>query len=617
MDKNTLWAIGLCTLVLIASVFVQTTYIMPKQERAQAEQVALQQAEAEEKERIAQEQSSLISASLSDKEGNPEHEAEADLAEEFFTITTNKAKAILTSRGGDIISYQLLEHMDKSTGHGVEMVDNVSDTNRAFSLAFGGTEAAPLNEIFTAKRIDDYTVGFYRTYSVKDDLKNEHEFYLAKLYTFLPDEYAFKLSVTIRSGSDDGYGLNIGGAAYTIRTSPQIGPHYDRKNRYEVREYLALGKNNKKVRKNFSEKYYDTYYEWAGVGGKYFTMLVKPSYPETMMPRVKCSAAAVGDYQNSQILFTRSSISGSNITDEYYIYVGPRSESELVRYNSSDKNGWGLFNAKFNQALRTSGILSPIELAFKWVLSMLNKLAHNWGVSIILLTILLKIILFPLSKKQAVGSVKMQELQPQMQALQEKYKNDQQKLAEETQKLYKKIGYNPMTGCLPMILQMIILISLYNMFNNYFDFRGASFIPGWIDDLSVGDSVWTWNRYIPVISGFTGNSIRILPFIYVATQLLNGKITQYGGAAGNAQTQTQMKMMMYGMPILFFFMFYNAPSGLLLYWLVSNIFQIGQQLVINRIVNSEKAKKAAERPAVVPNKASQTKAAKMGKKKRK
>ena len=230
---------------------------------------------------------------------------------------------------------------------------------------------------------------------------------------------------------------------------------------------------------------------------------------------------------------------------------------------------------------------------------MIYKPVKNWGVAIIILTVILKIILFPLNKKTAVGSLKMQDLQPKMQALQAKYQNDQQKLSVEMQKLYKEAGYNPMSGCLPMIIQMLILFALYNVFNNYFEFRGASFIKGWIDDLSVGDSIWFWNKNIFLISGFTQNNLRILPFVYTGSQLLNGKITQYGGSAG--ANAGQMKFMMYSMPILFFFVFYNVPSGLLLYWSVSNILQIGQQIVINKIMKKKRAEQEKNKPEVNKN----------------
>jgi YidC/Oxa1 family membrane protein insertase len=284
------------------------------------------------------------------------------------------------------------------------------------------------------------------------------------------------------------------------------------------------------------------------------------------------------------------------------VYIGPRNEKELIKYTSKDKNAWGLFNAKNNEALQTIAFLSWIEVALKWSMDMIYKLVHNWGISIIILTIILKIILFPLSKKSAVGTLKMQQIQPQMTAIQEKYKDNQQKLSEETTKLYKESGYNPVSGCLPMILQMIILFALYDVFNNYFDFRGASFIHGWIDDLSIGDSIWTWEKQIPLVTAFTQNNLRLLPIIYTVSQLLNGKITQYGGAgATNAQSKMQMNLMMYGMPILFFFLFYNVASGLLVYWTVSNFIQLGQQLVINKIMQKKREEMNMVQPVVNRN----------------
>ena len=181
-----------------------------------------------------------------------------------------------------------------------------------------------------------------------------------------------------------------------------------------------------------------------------------------------------------------------------------------------------------------------------------------------------------------------------MQSIQAKYKDNPQKLNEETAKLYKEAGYNPVSGCLPMILQMFILFALYNVFNNYFEFRGASFISGWIDDLSSGDHIGkTFETGLPILGW---NQIRILPVIYLISQLLFGKITQNGGTAAAGQNAGQMKMMMYGMPIMFFFLFYNAPAGLLLYWTVSNIFQLLQQIVINKMM------KNAPEPKLVQNK---------------
>ena len=592
MDKNTIWAIVLSTLVLFAALFIQEAFIAPKQQAKAAEEeqnIALAEENFQEESTEA-----LDSFFVSDEN---DHVAETS-AEEFITVKTDLIEAVLTTKGGDVVSYKLLKHNDHDTNEGVQMVDNVTDTNRAFALSFGGNNSNIINDIFNVHTEDDgKTIIFYKDYVTKDSQGNETKLRIGKRYSFKDGDYVFKLDIIADTGSA-GNRLDLDGVAYTLRTSPQIGPHYDRKkDRYEVREYVAYN-GSKRVRKNISNKVYDKDYTWAGVAGKYFTILVMPENMFVMNDTVTTSTKSSNDYENAQVFLSRKAMEQNKINDSYYVYVGPRSETELIKYNNSSKNEWGLNTAKFNQALSNSGFLSFIEIGLKWCLEKIYMLVHNWGLSIIILTILLKLCLFPLNKSQAEGSVKMQALQPKMQALQEKYKDNPTKLQEETSKLYKEAGYNPASGCLPLILQMIILLAMYRVFNNYFEFRGTSFIPGWIDDLSRGDSVLSWDKQIPIISGLTQNNLRPLPFIYLASQLLNGKITQYGGAAaGNAQSKAQMNMMLYAMPILFFFMFYNVPSGLLLYWTVSNIFQMGQQFIINK---TTKGKREALEKSVKP-----------------
>ena len=139
---------------------------------------------------------------------------------------------------------------------------------------------------------------------------------------------------------------------------------------------------------------------------------------------------------------------------------------------------------------------------------------------------------------------------------------------------------------------------MYNLFNNYFEFRGAMFIPKWIPDLSTGDSVYSFKFNIP----FIGNQLRLLPIIYTLTQIFSTKLTQPANAAGaGGQNAMTMKFMTYGMPIMFFFLFYNAPAGLLLYWLTSNVWQVGQQMIINKKMAKEKEAKAVKTTAK-PNK---------------
>ncbi len=595
MDKNTIWALVLSGLVLVGSLLVEAFVILPKQQAAQLqrqEQIVAQEAQKAEEQVQIEEQIAVL------EESAAEEIEEAE--EQQYTIKTDKIEVVFTNRGGDVVSYRLLEHLDKNSGLGVQMADSITPSNRAFSLAFGNSSSAFINDIFKVKTEGDRVIIFYREFERKDSLGKPQKFTLVKRYEFRDGDYVFNLGIEIKTqGSASGFSVND--YAYTLRTSPQIGPYYDRKNdRYDTREYLAYNAG-KRVKKGFTNKTYDKGYEWVGVGGKYFAILIKPADVSTMANSVRCSNESNTDYENSQVFITRKAIeAGSSVTqDTYYVYVGPRSESELKKYNSTEQNKWGLVNAKFNQAINDTGFFSLFGVALKWALEMIYRLVKNWGVAIIILTILLKIVLFPLNKSSAVGNLKMQELQPKMKAIQDQYKDNQQKLSEEMAKLYKQAGYNPASGCLPMILQMFILISMFHVFNNYFEFRGASFIPGWIDDLSTGDVLFKWERNIPVLSSLTNNCLRLLPIIYLGSQLLNGLVTQTGTAAG--QTQAQMKFMMFGLPIMFFFMFYNVPSGLMFYWSVSNLFQIIQQLAINQIMKSKKAELATKAPVVNKN----------------
>jgi len=595
MDKNTVWALILSLLVMVGAFFVNIKFIKPRQDAArQQQQIELAQKEAEQKKKVEEANKQISTLPSENQEETITPASETDL-----TITTDKVKVLFSQKGGDIVSYQLLEHFDKDTGKGVQMADNISEFNRAFALSFGDSSGVMLNEMFNVKKEGSNDIGFYRTYDIKDSSGVSHKYLIGKHYSFKENEYVFKFDVTVKP-LDGTRELDVNGAAYTIRTSPQIGPHFDRKkNPNEVREILEFY-NNKRFSKDIQGKTYDRPFEWAGVGGKYFAILIKPQNVENISSVVKTSAAVENGYGNSQIFLTRLPLKNGISTDEFYVYIGPRSENELIKYNLADKNKWGILNAKFNQALKTTGVFSLVEMLLKWALEKIHIFIHNWGLAIIALTVILKIILFPLSKKSAMGTLKMQEIQPKMQAIQAKYRDNPQKLNEETAKLYKESGYNPVSGCLPMILQMFILFALYNVFNNYFEFRGASFIKGWIDDLSEGEYIWSWKREIPLLSRFSQNKLRLLPIIYTLSQLVTGKITQYGGA-GTAQSQSQMKFMMYGMPIFFFFILYNVPSGLLIYWIVSNVLQMVQQLLINSYMKKKRLELVTDKPVLDKN----------------
>ena len=592
MDRNTIMAVVLSALVLIGYTIVQVKFF-PKPQQSQAtEQTAADAAQAEGEAEKAEAANAQVQSFVQAEDTN-----EPVLTEQKYTIATDKVRVTFTNKGGDIVGYELLDHKDNKTGRGVEMAENVTASNRAFALNFGGTDGSVVNDLFVVKEFPEENgekkIAFAKKYS---------DFTLVKQYTFKDDDYMFKMNVVVDGGENftalDFAAKSGGNASYTLRTSPQVGPQFNPKvDRYESRSFIALNEGKgKRIRLGTNQyKEYNKPFNIAGIGGKYFCELVIPAENGNFQTAWYSTNASGSVMSDAQALLVRKPTTQKQTNDVYYVYVGPRNEKDLKKYLTADANAWKLSGIRLTDALESSGFLGWLEAILKFILETLYKFVHNWGISIILMTIILKIALFPLTMKSSLGTLKMQEMQPKLTAIQNKYKDNPQMMQAETAKVYQAAGYNPMSGCLPMIFQMLCLFAMYNLFNNYFEFRGASFIKGWIDDLSDGDSVYQLKTFIPLV----GNHIRVLPVIYLVSQLFYGKITQMGGTLQSAQSSGQMKFMTYGLPLIFFFLFYNAPSGLILFWTVSNVIQMIQQVIINKT----KLAASAQKPNVVDVKA--------------
>ena len=592
MDRNTIMAVVLSALVLIGYTIVQVKFF-PKPQQSQAtEQTAADAAQAEGEAEKAEAANAQVQSFVQAEDTN-----EPVITEQQYVIETKKARVTFTNKGGDIVGYELLDHKDNKTGRGVEMAENVTASNRAFALNFGGTDGSVVNDLFVVKEFPEENgekkIAFAKKYS---------DFTLVKQYTFKDDDYMFKMNVVVDGGENftalDFAAKNGGNASYTLRTSPQVGPQFNPKvDRYESRSFIALNEGKgKRIRLGTNQyKEYNKPFNIAGIGGKYFCELVIPAENGNFQTAWYSTNASGSVMSDAQAMLVRKPTTQKQTNDVYYVYVGPRNEKDLKKYLTADANAWKLSGIRLTDALESSGFLGWLEAILKFILETLYKFVHNWGISIILMTIILKIALFPLTMKSSLGTLKMQEMQPKLTAIQNKYKDNPQMMQAETAKVYQAAGYNPMSGCLPMIFQMLCLFAMYNLFNNYFEFRGASFIKGWIDDLSDGDSVYQLKTFIPLV----GNHIRVLPVIYLVSQLFYGKITQMGGTLQSAQSSGQMKFMTYGLPLIFFFLFYNAPSGLILFWTVSNVIQMIQQVIINKT----KLAASAQKPNVVDVKA--------------
>jgi YidC/Oxa1 family membrane protein insertase len=203
-----------------------------------------------------------------------------------------------------------------------------------------------------------------------------------------------------------------------------------------------------------------------------------------------------------------------------------------------------------------------------WALNMMNKVTHNYGIDIIILTILIKIIFYPLTVKSSTSMKKMQKLQPIIVKLKEKYKDDKAKLNQEMMGIYKREGVNPMGGCLPMVIQIPVFFALYKALSGAIELRHAHFL-WWMNDLSAPEDLFTFH-----VAGYA-LPIRILPLIMGVTQVIQQKMTP------TTADPMQEKIMLL-MPIVFTFLFWSFPSGLVLYWLINNVISIAQQYYINK-----------------------------------
>jgi len=515
------------------------------------------------------------------------------VAETTYIIETDLLKAVLSNSGGDIVSLQLKDHKDKTSY--VDLIVPGEKGASGISLAFGAQDALPVKELMNATWLDGdrKTIQFSRTfYAAATGTGELLPFTYKKAFTFRDGEYLFGMAVTLEGANGARIPLNSNGTAYTLSIGPQIGPRFDHlpKNA-DYRKYILEvdGKKKLETPKAGNIQVIKDQPSWGALAGKYFTLIAIPEAPFASFSFLQGQDPSIK--QTNTMYLSRPAISASSQTDRYYFYFGPRTAAQLARYEYSDKNSFGLQAMRLEDATERSNLLGWLETILKFFLNFFYKIIPNFGVSIILVTILIKVIFFPLTKKGSISTARMQELQPKVQELQAKYKSNPQKLNQEMAEFYKRENYNPMSGCLPMLIQFPLFIAMYNLFNNHFDLRGASFIAGWIGDLSLPETIWNFGEFRLPLVGWS--DLRALPIIYLISQLLYGKFTQTSQPGQNAN---QMKLMMYGMPIMFFFVLYDVPSGLLLYWIVSNVLTIVQQVVINDMLKKHKLA-AANAPA--------------------
>lgn len=513
-----------------------------------------------------------------------------------FEIKTEVFNLVFSPKGGTIS--HIYVRPNESSTENIDLVFGKENQN-AFEMKFGNYRGNIISENFfheIEKNGNETNVIFTKTFTDKNGVPFE----LKKKYRFYENEYMIELTIEINSDKKIPF-LSNESAAYTLAFLPQIGPEFietSKKNKSGSANYrdFVIYKDEKLRRySDYERVLVSTRVDWVGIESRYFAAL--GIEPKLTRERIILDKYSQQGYVASEIFFERKKLEESRISDTYRFYIGPRVKKELVVYNNANDNAFGYADLNLDVAGAGRGIIAA---AIKGVMNFIHNQLNvvNWGWVIIILTILIKLILIPFSMSQMKSSAAMQKLQPKLKEIQEKYKNNPQKQQQEMANFYRENKINPMKGCLPMILQMIILIPLFNLLRADFDLFQEPFIL-WINDLSSPDAIWTWEKNIPLISSFTQNSIRILPILFVVTQIISMKIMQTGA---ESSANKQMKIMMYLLPVIFFFTLYNMPSGLFIYWVTMNILSVVQQVIYN-IIRKKKGKEVVVAgPSHIPHK---------------
>jgi YidC/Oxa1 family membrane protein insertase len=464
--------------------------------------------------------------------------------EETFVVETDLYKVVFSNRGAVVHEWTLKKYTD-SNGKPLELVNAVAAAKAGYPFQFFFEQKKPAadlnNALFDAKPSGD---GLGITYEYADGAVTAR-----KTFLFRKHEYLTGVSTEVR---DHGAALPHlvawrGGFGDQAITNPNQRTIFFDINDTKLRTHVAKDAKNGPVTDegNFS---------FGGIEDKYFTAAFQPvgSGPLRLVTFGDIVATAADPKEQPRV----GAGIGHPVRNDFALFVGPKDIDILRQVNPKLVNvvdfGWFWFLAK------------PLFFALHYVN---NQWLHNYGWSIIAVTILINLLLFPMRLTNLKSMKKMQVLQPQIAAINDKYKGislrdpRKQQQNEEVMALYKKHGANPMGGCLPMLIQIPFFIAFYNVLSVSVQLRHAEWL--WVTDLSQPETL----------------AIHILPIVMIATQFFMQKLTPQTSA-----DPSQQRMMLM-MPLVMGFFFYNLPSGLVLYYMTSNLVGIAQQWIFNKTVS--------------------------------
>ena len=476
-----------------------------------------------------------------------------DRAPKNVTIDTDMYTATLSEDGGTIQSFVLKKHKETHAKDSPGMQLVKTDASQGFPLQFSWGSAVNPQVLFTSDKQSVTLTSDKNTGELRMVGQAANGLEIERIYGFNNENYLIDLSIKVKNTA----GSLLQGTPQLQLVNARFEGVASPANKFLFGGPAAYVNGELKELKadDFKEgpKTIQGSIDWAGFEGNYFLCGMIPLDGAG----VSFSASGTESLARTELIGSVDTLQpGAEKEYKYHVYYGPKKLEMLksLGFNLDRAVNFGWFDVIAKPTL--------------WLLNFLHDFFGNYGVAIIMVTVLFKAAFWPISQKGMKSMKNMQKLQPKMVKIKEKYKSDPTRMNQEVMSLYKTYKVNPLGGCLPMVLQIPVFFALYKVLLQSIELRHAPFML-WITDLSSPDRLWI-GFDIPYLGG-----LPVLTLLMGASMFFQQKLSP------TTADPTQAKIMQF-LPVIFTFMFLNFASGLVLYWFINNLLSILQQVLINR-----------------------------------
>lgn len=596
MDKNTVFGFVLIGLILVGfSVMNRPSEEDKAIEKRYNDSIALvekansSKQELPNKQQVIQSNDSLQNSSSTDTTKLADAFGAFDIAargvEKSIIIENKLVKLNISTKGGRIVSAQLKKF--KTHDSKPLTLFDAAESNMGFTVVTNNNRVVNTSNLFF-EQAGDITVDNKGNQTLTMRLKTSTNAYLDYIYVLPANDYMLGFSL---KANEMNTVMPVGTNSLEMQWASKIRQQekgYTFEERYSQIHYKFVADDVETLSQSKDdEKKLPNKVKWISYSGQFFSsiFIANDAFTSSNLKSVK-------EVEGSGYLksYSADMVIGFDPTgktsSDFKLYFGPNQYKILSSYDKELKGedklslrsiiplGWGIFGWVNRFAI------IPMFNFFS------NYIA-NFGIIILLMTLVIKLLLFPLTYKSYISSAKMRVLKPEIDEINARIPAE--KMAERqkaTMELYSKVGVSPMSGCLPTLLQMPILFAMFSFFPAAIELRQQSFL--WATDLSSYDAIWHWSTYIPLITPYFGNHISLFTLLMTVTTIVYTKLNMANTPTTDQMGGAMMKWMMYLMPVMFMFMFNSYASGLSYYYFISTLMSIAQTYAIRATVDEKK-----------------------------